>query len=208
MVCIPNGVDADFWFAQDRQSARRRLGLESDRPTFAFVADSIFDPRKGFDLAKRVAQQVADDLGDSDFLVVGDGVLPDAFQADIGSQRLHVTALGKVHDSELLRSVYSAADVTLLTSREENLANVALESLACGTPVAAFAIGGNADVVQSGVTGSLVPPFDTAQMASDTATLVGESQSRGAARAFVVERFSWTTVVSQYLDLYHTVESA
>ena len=207
VVRIPNGIDTDFWGPQDQYEARRQLGLPGSGVTLAFVADSVFDPRKGFDLAVRVAQSVAGVAGPTTVLAVGGGDPIAVATLVDGSRRVEIKSLGQIREPELLRSVYCASDATLLTSREENLANVALESLACGTPVAAFDIGGNLDLVQTGVTGCLIPPFDTQEMAHATTALIGEESVRNRARSYTVENFSWANVVSEYLQVYRSLST-
>jgi glycosyltransferase involved in cell wall biosynthesis len=66
-----------------------------------------------------------------------------------------ITFLGKISDERLLALAYSAADIFLLPSREDNLPNVMIESVACGTPVIAFPVGGIPDVIKTGLNGIL-----------------------------------------------------
>jgi hypothetical protein len=68
--------------------------------------------------------------------------------------------LGYVNNDRLLSNIYSAADLYVIPSFQDNLANTVLESLACGTPVVGFSTGGIPDMIQHGKTGLLVPRFD------------------------------------------------
>jgi len=63
--------------------------------------------------------------------------------------------LGTISDDRKLALVYSAADIFVLPSLEDNLPNTAIESLACGTPIVAFKVGGIVDIVKHGNTGIL-----------------------------------------------------
>jgi glycosyltransferase involved in cell wall biosynthesis len=200
---IPNGLDTATWTPLDQRESRRKLGLESIQPTVAFVADSVLDPRKGFDLAVESVRIMQERTGPINLLVVGMGDAREIRQSHEIPDTTRLVALGKVHETEILRTVYSYADLTLLTSREENLANVALESLACSTPVLAFAIGGNADIVTPGVSGWLSPAFDTSDLASNALPFIGNRSARDSARRDVVARFSWGSVVKAYLSVYH-----
>lgn len=202
---IPNGIDTTTWTPLDQRDSRRELGLEIDQPAVAFVADSVLDPRKGFDLTVESVRRMQERTGPMSLLVVGMGDEREIRQRHSLPESIGLVILGKVHDTEILKAVYSAADVTLLTSREENLANVALESMACATPVAAFDIGGNADVVLPGVSGWLSPAFDVSDLADRALSLIGKQGARDSSRQDVVDRFSWGTVVSAYLSVYRTL---
>lgn len=202
---IPNGIDTTTWTPLDQRDSRRILGLEIDQPAVAFVADSVLDPRKGFDLTVESVRRMQEVTGPVSLLVVGMGDEREIRQRHSLPQSISLVILGRVHDTEILKAVYSAADVTLLTSREENLANVALESMACATPVAAFDIGGNADVVMPGVSGWLSPAFDVSDLADRALSLMGKQGAKESARQDVVDRFSWGTVVSAYLGVYRTL---
>ena len=74
--------------------------------------------------------------------------------------------------------------------------------MACSTPVAAFAIGGNSDIVTPGVSGWLSPAFDTSDLAINALSLIENQSVRESARRDVIERFSWGTVVRSYLSVY------
>ena len=69
--------------------------------------------------------------------------------------------LGYLHDDVSLATLYNAADVTVVPSLQENLSNAIMESIACGTPVVAFNVGGNSDMIEHLKNGYLAKPFDS-----------------------------------------------
>jgi glycosyltransferase involved in cell wall biosynthesis len=206
---IPNGIDAAAWKPLNQREARRSLGLDENHLTLAFVADTVLDPRKGFDLAAAATRRLQSRLDRPvTLLVVGSGDETDISNVEHISDTSKTVVFGRVQDMQLLKAVYSAADATLLTSREENLANVALESMACSTPVVAFDIGGNSDLISRGVSGQLSPPYDIGDLANGVMSVANDESMRIGARREVEERFSWGAVVAQYLDVYHGLGAA
>lgn len=100
-------------------------------------------------------------------------------------------------------------DLFVLPSLAEGISNTILEAMACGLPVVATRVGGNADLIDDGATGTLVPSNDAVAMATAlrgyaTSPTRVESQGR-AARERVVQRFSIDTMVARYAELYDSL---
>jgi glycosyltransferase involved in cell wall biosynthesis len=155
---VPNGVDLDVFRPHPRQDARRRLGLDPRRRVVFFAALDPRDWRKGADLLRAAVQGLGADV---DVVVAGDGAM--------GGAR----SLGRIDDEQTLAHAYSAADVFVLPSRVENLSNALVESIACGTPVAAFRVGGNDEVVRDGETGALASDLAPQALAAAIRSLLG-----------------------------------
>ena len=75
-----------------------------------------------------------------------------------------IRKLGFISEPDLFPILYSAADVVVNASRSENFSNVILEALSCGTPVVAFDIGGNSDIIEHQINGSIVEPFNVDEL--------------------------------------------
>ena len=114
-------------------------------------------------------------------------------------------------DDEGLRTAYSAADVMVVPSRLDNLPSTAVEAQACATPVVAFRIGGLPDIVDDGVTGKLVEPFDIESLAEAMEWVVGDgqrSQELGkAARTRAQEIWNPRTIAERYLEVLEQAAS-
>jgi glycosyltransferase involved in cell wall biosynthesis len=126
--------------------------------------------------------------------------------ADAAQFALPVISLGRL-DQEELADAYSAADVLVTPSLQENLANVMLEGLSCGTPVVAFDIGGMPDAISHKQNGYLAVAGDAADLAKGIEWVLGASSDlrsslSTSARQTAMERFSRTSEVSSYLRLY------
>lgn len=113
---------------------------------------------------------------------------------------------GHLHDDLSLRVLYSAADVFVLPSRQDNLPNTGVEALACGTPVVAFGVCGLPDVVTHQRTGYLAKPFDPEDLAAGIQWVLSDDARRKElsinARQCATERFSYSVVSEQYRQVY------
>jgi glycosyltransferase involved in cell wall biosynthesis len=144
------GVDHDRFRPVDRALAKAELGIEG--PLVVTVGALI--PGKGQRLAIEAAERVAG----STLFLIGEGPDRRALEAMIRRMRLgaRVRLLGARPHDEVAKLI-AAADVMLLPSRSEGLANVWVEALACGTPVVTCDVGGAREVIDRPETGALVP---------------------------------------------------
>ncbi len=183
----------------DRAAVRRKLGLPQNAPLILFGADSGGDPRKGGDLLAEAMRCLAAKGVRAAVAIFG------GFQAAwLHGLGFEVFSLGRMEDEPALAEVYGAADVFVCPSREDNLPFVVIESLACGTPVAGFRIGGMPDMVEDGVTGFLAPPFDTNALAEAILAVLEQPDDRlrRGARAFAERQFHPHGIVERHHAIY------
>ena len=173
-----------------------------------------FERRKGFDLACDAFRRVLDKIPDAEIHFVGD-VLDEKRRAEISAcgadpllDNRRVAFHGAVHRQELDR-VYLKSDVVVMPSRYESFGLVAIEAMAAGTPVAALAAGGLAEVVRDGETGFLLPADASdgtelaeriVRLASDPALLRRMKQS---ARRAYEEHYTVERMVTAAEPLYY-----
>ncbi|MGN9808261.1 glycosyltransferase family 4 protein [Micromonospora sp. BQ11] len=138
-------------------------------------------------------------------VVAGDG--PDRRQLERSLPE--VRFLGVRHGDDLAR-LYASLDVFVHTGPHETFGQTIQEALASGVPVVAPASGGPVDLVESGVTGLLVPPDDGAALAAAVAELGGDQPRRlayGLAARAAVSRRSWTAVGDELIGHYRAVRA-
>ncbi len=195
---IPNGVDLDEFYPAPKAEARAALDLPAGRQVVAFVADSTDNVRKGFALLVRAVEALAD-RKDLLLLVVGKA-------ERLPPLSLPTVQVGQVKSTAVLRQVYSAADVFVIPSLQDNQPNTVLESMACGTPVVGFRSGGIPEMVESGSVGLLAPRGDVPELGRAMARLLDDEPLRAAmgrqARDVVAAGFSRATQVENYFHLY------
>jgi glycosyltransferase involved in cell wall biosynthesis len=113
--------------------------------------------------------------------------------------------LGQLHDDVSLVTLYSAVDVVVVPSLQENLSNTIMESLSCATPVVAFNVGGNSDMIDHKINGYLARPFDTTDLANGIEWVLNYPEYDRLcenAREKVVENFDSKIVAQKYIQLY------
>jgi glycosyltransferase involved in cell wall biosynthesis len=204
---IPYGLATDVYKPLDQAFARYALGLPADKLIILFGADAgTADPRKGFDLLLKALDFIkADQALSSKILLAVFGGNPS------NSEKVHgfeTRYLGKLFDDASLALLYSAADVFVAPSREDNLPNTILEAMACGTPCAAFRIGGMPDMIVPDQTGYLATPFDASDLAKGIKQLLNAPDKmalRLRNRTHVTEQFGLQRQAERYLELYQTL---
>ena len=206
---IPCGVNLDLFQPVDKGTARRHLGFDNDS-IILFVGR--IDPLKGIDRLLMAMTYLDGRQGPRLVVVGGD----DDSEAELErlqrlSQELHVedsvTFVGPVGQEEL-PCYYSAAHVCVIPSYHESFGLVALESLACGTPVVAAGVGGIESVVRQDETGYVVKDNAPVRLADRIAALLSRpdagAQSASSVRASVL-RFGWPNIAEAIIEEYELV---
>ena len=182
IAVIPCGVDTELFTPGDQAAARATLGLDAG-PQLLYVGRLA--PIKGLEtLLDGMARLHAAGSPAHLTIVGGDADEPlDGHEAELRS-RLARLALGDAvtfvgaQPQERLRTWYVAADATVLPSYYESFGMVALEAMACGSPVVASRVGGLQTTVRHGVTGLLVPDHDPVSLAEAFTRLLGDADLR------------------------------
>jgi glycosyltransferase involved in cell wall biosynthesis len=196
---VPTSCDTELFAPLDRDVSRAALGLAQDADIVLIGATSLSTRWKGGDLFQQALALLGARTRSLHVVTFGNDV-SDIFTAD---QVIH---MGQVQDRRKMAMLYNAADVFVAPSRMENLANTVLESLACGTPVAAFAIGGMPDMIDHHVNGALADPYDTGKLAEAISWALDHRDDAGvraAARLKITTKFSLEQEISHYITLYH-----
>jgi glycosyltransferase involved in cell wall biosynthesis len=194
---LRNGVDLGLFRPMDRAHLRRELALTG--PVLLSVGHLI--ERKGHHLVLEALAQ----LPGVTLLIVGDG--PERRRLTSLAEELgmksRVRFLGAV-PHERLPELYNVADVLVLASSREGWANVLLEAMACGTPVAATRIWGTPEVVTEKAAGLLLEQRSAAAIVEGVRELLGSPPDRSATRAYA-ERFSWDATTEGQIRLFREI---
>jgi glycosyltransferase involved in cell wall biosynthesis len=159
---IPNGLNLQVFKPISRDMARFILGVPTEKKLILFgTVSAVSKANKGFQFLQPTLQTLSADLKNIELMVFGSSKPSDP--PDFGFSTRY---MGRLYDEVTLALLYSAADVFVAPSKQDNLPNTVMEALACGTPCVAFAIGGMKDLIDHQDNGYLVPPFDTQEMAT------------------------------------------
>jgi D-inositol-3-phosphate glycosyltransferase len=223
MSVVPCGVDLNLFQPVPSPEAKRLLGLPPERRIVLFVGR--IQPLKGIDTLLEamalLAPQMPHGTDDLSVIIIGgaQGTGVDETPAELARLEGLRTELGiedlvtfqGAKDQDTLVYYYSAADMVVMPSRYESFGMVALEAMACGTPVVASKVGGLALTVQDGQTGFLVPERNPGALADRIRLLLNDAHLRrklGQQAVCWAQRYGWPAIASQIEAVYQQVQPA
>ena len=179
---IPCGVDTELFRPGDRDVARARIA-PGEAPLLLYVGRIA--PIKGLETLLDAVARLRGHGSGARLVIVG-GEADERVDGHEAAIRQRVDGLGLrdavrfvgAQPQEALRDYYVAADVTVLPSYYESFGMVALEAMACGSPVIGSRVGGLATTVRDGVTGFLVPDGDAVALGERIEALVDDADLR------------------------------
>jgi glycosyltransferase involved in cell wall biosynthesis len=167
-----------------------------------FGADKLGDSRKGGDLLLKALELLPDSLK-AEIILLTFGSGGEAMAAAAG---MAVMDLGYVSNDRFKAIAYSAADIFVFPTRADNLPLVLQESMACGTPMVSFNIGGVPDLVRPGVTGYLAQPENSEDLCQRLIQLLEDQSLRQQmarnCRAIALQEYPIELQAKRYIDLY------
>jgi len=202
VVNLPNPIDTTKFVPVDKVQARTALDLPLNKKLILYGAMSATsDPRKGYtELIK--ALNTLPKTSNIELVIFGS-----SRPKNEPKSRFPSHYLGHLNETSL-QLLYCAADVMVVPSLQENLSNAIMESLACGTPVVCFNIGGNGDLVEHKYNGYLAEPFSPVDLAEGISWVLYSPNyvtlSKNA-REKVLKCFDSEVVAKQYVELYESV---
>ncbi len=196
---IPYGLDTSIFKSYNQREARSFFGLPEDKKVILFVADSLEDKRKGFVYILEALKEIKKD---------------DIFLATLGGGKVENVALpfknlGFLSNPIEIAQAYSAADIFVIPSLEDNLPNTVLEAMACGTPVVGFDTGGIPDMVRNSQTGFTAQFKNSKDLAQKITQVLEDDELRGAmsqqSRAIIQKEYSLEIQAKAYIEIYQEI---
>lgn len=202
-INLPNPINTNIFKAFDKAKTCELWGLPQSKKLILFGAmGATRDLRKGFKELNEALNKLENKQNIE--LVVFGSSEPKKPQ-NFGFKTHY---LGHLHDDISLVTLYSAVDVMVVPSLQENLSNTIMESLACATPVVGFDIGGNSDMIEHKENGYLAKPFDTTGLKDGIEWVLNNDNYAKLcknARQKVLREFDSEIVAKKYINLYKKI---
>ncbi|MFZ1041678.1 MAG: glycosyltransferase [Anaerolineales bacterium] len=218
LITIPPGVDTSHFYPIPSDEAKAFIGLRPDNRMILFVGR--IEPLKGVDTLIRAMSclKLMDSNRPVDLAIIGGepDVSPEQRTSEMARlQKLcdelamgrTVVFLGK-RGQDTLPYYYSAAEVLVMPSHYESFGMVALEAMACGTPVIASEVGGLGFLVQNGKTGYTIPNGDPEVLCDKLSTLLNDPSLReamGRRAAEYAQSYTWDKIAAQIVKVYQVL---
>lgn len=202
ITVIPNCIDTDVYKPMDKQEARKELGLELNKRYLLFGAmQATVDKNKGFEQLLKALRMLNGD--NMELIIYGTDENLESYAIPIPYR-----SMGYIRDDKKMALLYNAANITIVPSLSENLSNTIMESLSCGTPVVAFQIGGNSDMVDHKQNGYLAEERNSEDLAKGIEWCLENNINCALsqnARIKVMHNYTIDIVAEQYRRLYESL---
>ncbi len=203
---IPNPIDATIFAPKNKLPIRKKWNIDPDKKIILFGAANILDRRKGFSYLVEALHHLKNNYQHA--IAIEIVIFGKNKHFDVDQLPFPVHQLGLIANQEDMAALYSMADVLVSPSVEDNLPNIIMEALACGTPVVAFDTGGIPDMVDHHQNGYLATFKSSEDLAAGIQAILFSDREEAlavAARNKVLDNFSNEKVAAQYIDVYQSI---
>jgi len=202
-ICIiPNGLDIQIFKPVKKEIARKALDIDLDKKVVFFSAHSVKDHRKGGVLLKEALSKLAKKNIQNVILLVA-GSESESYANEFDFPVKHVNFIS---NDTMMVNMYSASDLFVLPTLADNLPNGIIESMACGTPVVSFNVGGVPDIIKHMKTGYLARYKDSDDLAEGIKILLEDNNLRNSlsnqCRKLIEQEYSSDLQAERFKSLY------
>lgn len=197
-IVIHNPLDISNWQILNKSKSRLKFGISDKSKVLVFGAVNAFqDELKGYKLLEKALEllEVSEDI-----VLVIFGNKNESKSFKIG--KVNVKPFGVVKNIKFLNELYSIADTTVVPSYFESFGQIAVESMACGTPVVSFKTSGLKDIIEDKVNGLFASPFDHLDLKDKIMQALSMSWKPNHIREGVRNKFDHKQIAKKYEDVY------
>jgi glycosyltransferase involved in cell wall biosynthesis len=199
---VPHGIDTNIFYPLDKAYCRRILGIPSNLNVLLCGMESMFRPLKGMSYLVDAINMLTSKIRNNSILLFFGVSDPDI----VSKLNIRVIDMGYLKTDYEKVLVYSSADTLVQPSLAESFGLVALESMACGTPVVAFDAGATSEIVRDGISGIISSRIDPLSLSKSIELILQNNQLRKnmqeRARLLVTSEFSIMNQVNSYINIY------
>lgn len=199
-MVIQNGVDRDMFYPINPDKSRKETNIQKDAPLIGFTGN--LEKVKGADLLPEIFENIRKLKDDVRFIIIGEGSLKTELVDKCKEKNLPVQFTGQIPHNRLAY-YFNQMKVLLIPSREEGFGTVAIESIACGTPVVARKQGGLGESI--GNAGVLIEDNNFINNVAQTISNLLNSTINPEILNAHANMFSSHQITQEYLKLYNTI---
>lgn len=190
---INNFVDSNVFKPVDKEQARKRYNIPSNKTVVVFLAYRIEDPRKGL----HVLIDSLTEIPVRDWLILAIGKNDNMEHHDM------VKTVGLINSQEELSILYSCGDFFAMPSLQEGFAQAPMEAMACGLPVVAFPCSGTEELIND-ENGVICQDFTKNSLKNGITVLLNKKYDAGKIREYVANYFSKEVIAQKYISFYNS----
>ncbi|MEO6148790.1 MAG: glycosyltransferase family 4 protein [Mucilaginibacter sp.] len=208
IISIPNPIDTEVFSPKSMTAVQKKWNIDINKKIILFGAANINDRRKGITYLVDALHHLKNNYSETTTIEVV--IFGKNKHFDVTTLPFKTHELNIITSAQQLAEVYSMADVFISPAVEDNLPNMVMEALACGTPVVAFNTGGIPDMVDHLQNGYLAEYKSAEDLAAGLHHVLfsGDATSMAsAAREKVLANFTNDIVAGKYIDLYNSIVS-
>ena len=204
---IPNVIDLNIYFPQNKQDIRSKLNLPLDKKIILMGAARLDDSIKGFHFLKEAIHQLLQRYTNLHLVLFG--AIKDV-DATLNDLNISYTWLGLLNDNSEIAELYSAADVTVVPSYYETFGQTLIEAMACKCPVVSFNNSGQTDIIDHKENGYLAKYKDVEDLANGIEWVLSCPDQEALKDNCINKVYACYTeevVAQQYIELYNSITS-
>lgn len=196
---IPNSLDLLNNPVLDKREAKREIGLTEGLKTFLLIGTDLSNKAKGYPIAISALNHIKEKFN---LITVGQNT--DNITLNSNIHHFHFQNISNI---SILNQIYSATDLTILPSLEDNLPNVMLESFINGTPVVSFTNGGMAEHINTGENGILVNTINEENLQNAIVDFLNGKYcfDNSEIRKYAIDTFAQEIQIKKYIQLYREI---
>lgn len=191
---IPNPINSTTFYFKNKDLAKSELNLPKEKKILVFVADELSYTRKGFKYLLKTLNYL--NSNNIHCIVIGNK------QNIETKDNVQLEFTGHLKSNEKLCKIYNAADLLVVPSLNDNLPNIIVESLCCGTPVVAFNVGGIPEMIVDNENGFLSEEINSSSLAKNISKALNHSWNYKEIAQVALKKYSSATAAKKYIEVY------